>query len=269
MTTISVVVPVSVQKFGIRLDNCLASVRRQVGPFQKEIIVAWVWRRSKGKKGKWKGNSATHRVRLQKTCKEYGAKLVEGNIPRGLWNPSFARNLGFREARGGILCCLDADAVLPPGMLRCVEEAIRKERNTAVRAPTRMKNAGPRGSVFRPGAPPKVIRTGMRIGKVAPGPGSLIAASREAVFAIRGWDERFLGYGPADWDYFKRLVQWGCKPRTTVRLAGLYALHQYHKPRGEVKDKRARGRNRRIYQETLSGVRGPVRNENQRWGGEL
>lgn len=266
---ISVVVPVSVQKFGPRLENCLASVRRQNVPAEVEIIVAWVWRRSQGKNGKWRGNSDKHRARLKKTCKKYGAKLVEGNIPGGPWEPSFARNLGFREATGGILCCLDADAVLHLGTLRCILEAIKMHRETVVRAPTRMKNAGPAAAAFQPGAHPKKFQKAMLYGKVAPGPGSLIAAPREAVFGIRGWDERFYGYGPADWDYFQRLVQWGCRPRTTVQEANIYAVHQYHKPRREAKNKRLRARNRKLYKETLSGKRGSARNKNRKWGGEL
>lgn len=263
MRGISVVVPVSASKLGRRLDNCLASVHRQAVPVPVEIIVAWVIRRNQSKK-----NVKKHRKLLRATCKRYGAKLVEGAIPGKLWEPSFSRNLGFREATGGILCCLDADAVLPQGMLRCIWKAIRDERKTVIRAPTRMKNAGPSGACFRPGAPWKVVNKAMLYGKVAPGPGSLIAAPREAVFGIRGWDERFLGYGPADWDYYRRLAQWGCRRRTTAQEARLYALHQYHRPRREVSDKRSRARNRKLYRETLLGERSPVRNRNNRWGGE-
>jgi len=256
MKTMSVIVPVSWGKAGRRLDNCLASVQRQNGPFDVEIIVVWVWKKK----------NAKHRRALKRACKKRGAKLVEGRI-HGAWRPSYARNIGFRASTGGILCCLDADAVLHPGTLACVYRAMRVQRKTVVRAPTRMKKEGPRGKAFQPGALEKTVRQEMRLGKMAPGPGSLIAAPREAVFGIRGRDERYVGYGPADWDYFWRLVQWGCRKRTTAQEEKIYAIHQFHKPRRDVANKKLRERNRKLYRETKKGKNSPVRNK-KGWGGQ-
>jgi len=101
--------------------------------------------------------------------------------------------------------------------------------------------------MFRPDTPARAIRRAMRSGKIAPGPGSLIVAPREAVFGIRGWDESFLGYGPADWDYWDRLIAWGCRPV----VAKLHALHQWHRPRFETRNEKLKQRNRAIYRRAL------------------
>lgn len=245
--TVSVIVPVSWNKVGRRLDNCLASVRRQSGVGQVEIVLVWLRR---------KGIPEQLRV-VSKKARRYQARLIRRRFA-GPWPPSLARNLGFRAAKGGILACLDVDAVLHPLALKEAVDAIREERLTAVRAPTRMKTLSPKSRVFRPGTPARAIRRAMRSGKIAPGPGSLIVAPREAVFGIRGWDESFLGYGPADWDYWDRLVAWGCRPV----VAKLHALHQWHRPRFETRNEKLKQRNRAIYRRAL-----PERNPGG-WGGK-
>lgn len=255
---ITVVVPISPDRVGQRLDNCVASVRaqRRVGV---AIIVVCLWRATAGV-----GKVVEP---LQKLSDDYDARIIYWRNPSRLWGPALSRNVGFRRADGDILASLDADAVLHPGTLLHVQQAIWNERRTVVRAPTRMKNSGPSASVFRPGFAVRTFNKAMRSGKVAPGPGSLIAAPREAVYGIKGWDEFFVGYGATDWDFVRRLEQWGCRSRTTVQLARIYALHQAHERTSAQKvPEKVLKRNRERYELTCSGTLSPKRNK-KKWGG--
>jgi GT2 family glycosyltransferase len=175
----------------------------------------------------------------------------------GLYPPSLARNVGLRRIKGNILFTLDADSIIHPETLRTCRREIEKCHGKAfVRVRTSRANFPLENPVFPAAA---------RKDSYASGPGGCIAAPRSAIRKIHGWDEAFVGYGAADWDYVKRLEKVGLK-EVVLPHAGapdILVLHQKHPP-NRMREHEARQRNRRLYEQTLI-QENPVRNDDS-WG---
>jgi len=177
---------------------------------------------------------------------------------RGLYPPSLARNVGLSRARGDILVTLDADSLIPPDTIRTCRWEIEQSDNQAFVRVRTSQFGFPTGK-----ATP--FRKAVEKDQYAPGPGGCIAAPRKNVRRIRGWDEQFVGYGAADWDYVTRLKKSGLHEVVLPKSDGkkIVVLHQSHKYNRSV-ELAARARNRKIYEHTLEREN-PVRNDVS-WG---
>ena len=214
---ISVVTPISTVKYVERLQACLASVRKQSYPQHRiEVLLVYLVR-----------DSVNEDLEpLLKLCEQHAATLIEYRNPEKAWTPSLSRNVGYRRATGQILVSLDADAVLDPRTFKVAERRMRGGKK-AVRVRTSLVPYPPGSGLFFD-LRPQVFQKSVDVGAKAPGPGCCIMAPRKGVFKIHGWDENFVGYGPADWDFVKRLSKAGYRVINLSKTDGIWTLHQHH-----------------------------------------
>jgi glycosyltransferase involved in cell wall biosynthesis len=250
---VSVVIPFSSVDYVGRLRSCLRSLDAQeaVGI---DLVLSVLHRNET--KNLWPLLEMIGRRRFTIVFQSFKGKH---------WLPSLSRNAGFRYASESLVGCLDADAVLHPWTLRETVKAIRDSKGKGiVRVATKMMPQRPGDPVFDDFRPEVFSRNASAYGKEAEGPGCLIVAPRSRVVAVRGWDERYIGYGPADWDYFKRLCM---GPFHAVNLAvktGIWSMHQAHSNKGKIDSERQK-KNRELYYDVRAG-RGVVA-PNEKWGG--
>jgi len=248
---VSVVIPISSAEYIARLRACLNSVLQQTYPSDKiEILVTLLTPRS----------TASSAKGLKPFCEKHGATLIRHVHGEGAWPPSLSRNVGYRQATGDILVSLDADGVLDK---RTFASAVARmeERKCAVRVRTSLTPRAPGAPVFFQLGRERFRRT-VDLGRKAPGPGCCILAPREAVWAIHGWDEKFVGYGPADWDFVGRLEKAGWPVVNLSKTDEVWTLHQEHK---RILGTPRQDRNRAYYEKSKL-KRSPVRNLDG-WGG--
>lgn len=216
LSTVSVVVPISSVTYVPRIRNSIGSIRAQHYPQELvTVIVPYLT----------KGGTETLQP-LLRVLWDCDATLVPHRYPSGHWRPSLSRNVGFRRAPGEVLACLDADATVHP--LALVTAADCAKGGAPARVRTKMLKQGPRDPMFRDWTLEGFSRS-QQSGRPAAGPGSLIVASEWDVHAVHGWDERYVGYGPADWDYVLRLERRACRQAVDVSdRFGYWCLHQAH-----------------------------------------
>jgi glycosyltransferase involved in cell wall biosynthesis len=248
---ISVVIPTSSASYTDRLRLCLDSVRAQTVPDQYLDIVITCLQHVDDK------SDLTPLVELARL---YDATLVFYRDQCKKWQPSLSRNIGFRRAPCRIVACVDADTVLHPQTLEAAARHILAG-GRAVRVPTRLMSHGPEHPVFRQ-LGRKTYEENVLKGKAAHGPGCVIVAPAGKIHRIRGWDERYIGYGPADWDYVKRLEMSGLDIIDLAKSDGIWSMHIDHPRAVSNKDVQ---RNRAIYAE-LETSTDPARNK-KTWGG--
>jgi len=215
---VSVVIPISSVEYITRLRACVNSVVEQTYPREKiEILVTLLTQELKV--------NSINRIRM--FCDENGATLVHHVHGKKSWPPSLSRNVGYRQATGDILVSLDADGVLDKRTFAAAV-ARMKMKKCAVRVRTSLTPRAPGMPIFFQLGTQRFRRT-VELGRKAPGPGCCILAPREAVWAIRGWDEEYVGYGPADWDFVERLEKAGYPVVNLSETDDIWTLHQDHK----------------------------------------
>ena len=141
-----------------------------------------------------------------------GCRAVFAYCPEPLFRKCWAMNVGFRQSSGGTLVFHDADVLAPPGMLESIAARILSGSQAAkpsfsvldlTREATEAVHSG--GIAALEKAP-----AGRRRPRSAPG-GS-IAVTRERFAAVRGYNERFAGWGGEDDEFLLRLRAQGCDP---------------------------------------------------------
>lgn len=253
MSLISVVVPISSAEYIIRLKACLNSVRKQDFPQGDiEILVTLLTNK--------KPVQTDERIRLLNFCADHGARLIEHVHDKGAWPPSLSRNVGYRQAKGDILVSLDADGVLDRRTFRVATRWL-KDCKCAVRVRTSLVSKPPDHDLFFK-LDPEDFKRSVALGKKAPGPGCCILATRAAVEKIHGWDEAFVGYGPADWDFVDRLEKADYYIVSLSDSDGIWTLHQNHK---RILGTTLQHNNRAYYAESKER-KDPLRNR-KGWGG--
>ena len=220
MPVISVVVPISSAQYIPRLKACLNSVREQDYPQHDiEILITFLTKKERALQ--------SQRILLSCFCSDYDAELLEHVHDKPAWPPSLSRNVGYRRAEGDILVSLDADGVLHRQTFQVAVDWMNNHK-CAVRVRTSLVPKPPGDPLFFKLDPDDFNRS-VDLGKKAPGPGSCILAPREAVETIHGWDEAYVGYGPADWDFVERLDKAGWPVINLSAMNGIWSLHQHHK----------------------------------------
>lgn len=242
---LSVVIPVR-NRSGTRLDNCLRSLRWQVGVGSSEIdvIVSDL------------GSDPEHRDAIDAAARQHSARVVRVESTK-IWNRSWALNVGIRSAHGARVMCTDADMIFSPDFLKRVLAA------------------------FVEGAKPLVLCRCHDLPESVPerpwqvddftwlkeqaelrdtvGTGACQVATRSFFEEVRGYDEKYVFWGNEDKDMVVR-----------AELSGLAAhwleeptcmLHQWH-PTMKLDKKWLRFKNRMRYRFTKTTL---VKNK-KRWG---
>lgn len=259
----SIIIPTSGPAYVGRLQNCLASIVSSMWeglpPF--EVILTYMYKVDTRPEFSWYTGLRSSRGKL------INMYLLPHEYKAVDWVPSLARNVGFRRAHGQVLVSVDADSYLHPDLLMACVQVVKS--GGFARARTKMLKRPSDDSIFKNVAPDNMRQAFEDVkdeGHFGQGPGCVIAASAQHVRAIRGWDERFVGYGAADHDFVLRLRQLGVDeivfPNTSNAC---YVIHQYHKPIRKDVAQKLRKKNRRYFEDTKKRGK-PTRND-KFWGG--
>jgi len=248
---ISVLIPTSGSFYKKRLEACLSSVANQTMD-RRYINITLMCLEHEEKQGNLGGL-----VELAVKC---NAAIVFYKHKKSFWPPSLSRNIGIRRAPSKLLAFVDADAVLHPQTFDTALQIIGSKKK-AVRVPTKLMPYRAGHSVFNNLTVKRFEKNAVQ-GKEAKGPGCCIIARTEDVYAIHGWDEQYVGYGKADWDFVDRLKKSGVPVANLAKQRGIWSMHQDHDRKISQTTVAA---NRRIYAK-IDGTKTPIRNR-MSWGG--
>lgn len=249
MTDLSIVIPTSGPRYVDRLTNCLSSIRQQEFSGTVEVLITYMYRAGETPDFSW--------------FQGLGVSVIPCEYTAPAWVPALSRNVGFRRSTGGVLASVDADSYLHPGTFSALASIVGKKTFVTVR--TRMLGYPPSHEMFKAPLRRELFTAHRNESKFGDGPGCIIAATRRSVYAIRGWDERFIGYGAADHDFVNRLRKLGLRQvDLPTASCDVYTIHQYHAPSWKAANETLRRRNHQYYDQNKA-ARNPTRND-RFWG---
>ena len=219
--TMSVVVCASGDRYAARVRRCFDSIRRQVGVRHQDIeIVLMVARRPSDSEGISK---------LRHIAKAYNATVVRESYKAKGYNYAFARNAAARHCTGAVLCFLDADVILDSSTFQQMFRRITN--NSFVLVFCAYAPAGGSTDIYQNSNPKKFRKVVDNLRIARAGLGGCVFIPTAVFNVVRGWDEKYVGYGGPDHDMYFRLKQAGFKLIDLTQKAGIKALHQWHKSR--------------------------------------
>lgn len=211
---LSAVIPLR-NRAGLRLENCLRSLRWQEGLEEPVEIVLSDF-----------GSDDTHAREIAALAERYGARVTR-EVTDAVWNRSRALNLGIQAARGAICWATDADMIFQPNFAATVlaEHGRRPGECMVLCRCHDLPEEVPDDRLwsvedFEPLQRRARIRSAM-------GTGACQAAPRAFFERVRGYDEEYVFWGAEDVDMSGR-----------ARIAGLEIvwisartamLHQWHR----------------------------------------
>lgn len=249
-----------------RLRVCLESIERQTMPHHMiDTVVGFVRDTTRDR------DSFILLGKLLALISEYDATIVTGSHELGEWAPSLTRNIPARWSRRECVTFVDIDAVLHPEYCESAYETLAGSDNRAVTVKTKMTRYPFDSKVYA-----KALRSAEAFeamvrnadGNIAPGTGCGTMTTTRLFERVGGLDERFIGYGPTDWDFTERLKRLGVEIVDLTETEGLMLAHQHHPrdvqdaPRDSTPSKK---RNTKLMQESMK-AKEYVRN-GAGWGG--
>jgi glycosyltransferase involved in cell wall biosynthesis len=209
---VSVVIPLR-NRGGVRLDNCLRSLRWQdVDPASVEIILSDF------------GSDAPFAAELADLAQGHGARVVRTETSE-IWNRSRALNFGIRAAQGAFVLATDADMIFAPNFLASLlaAQASHDAKAMAVCRCRDLPQSVPERPWTREDYPSLVAQAPYR---EKLGTGACQMAPRAFFEDVRGYDEAYKFWGMEDNDMRHRSGIWGL--RLTWVHDGTSMLHQWH-----------------------------------------
>lgn len=186
------------------------------------------------------------------------AKQIDG-LPEGVrhihlphpedpagWHKSWAYNKGVEAARADIVVCHDGDILVPADYAREILKFIRSEDYEVVHLQRflfclnqqdtdRLIETNRLEDAYRP----ERVRQNWQ--------GGTLAIRKDAFFQVGGYDERFVGWGGEDNEFFDR-----CQTLRSWRYGYLPFIHLWHPPQTEKVENSARGKAFSMLDERLS-----------------
>jgi glycosyltransferase involved in cell wall biosynthesis len=209
---VSVVIPMR-DRGGVRLDNCLRSLRWQdVDPSRIEIVISDF------------GSNANQLPAIRALAARHGARLVE-TPAAGSWNRAKALNIGIRAARGTIVLCTDADMIFQENFLSTVLSAFDRHGGRVIALsrtwdlPSSVAERHWEQSEF-----PALKNLGRM--RQTSGTGACQAAPRTFYEFGHGYDEKLLYWGFEDGDMLARARRFGLEPLWISDKTSM--VHQWH-----------------------------------------
>jgi glycosyltransferase involved in cell wall biosynthesis len=210
--TLSVIIPIR-NRSGVRLENCLRSLRWQaVPPGTLEMLLSDF------------GSSPDEARNIADLATKYDARVIRSDTDE-IWNRSKALNIAIREAGGEYTLCTDADMIFEESFVSTVLGRLTgSEQPVLVVCRCRdLPDMGPERLFEREEYDALRARATMR---QAAGTGACQAARTEWFHRIRGYDEKYLFWGFEDKDTVHRALKSG------LTLSWIHddtsMLHQYH-----------------------------------------
>ena len=216
MTGHTVVVPLR-NRWGVPLRNCLRSIVLQTRPPDELIIADY-------------GSTPENHQKALKITAEFKPTVYRFQAAGGPWNRSTARNIGIRRSRGEYVTCLDADLIMAPRVLEKVA-LIHSSRPDVylISRVRRLKNLAIDPDALELPRDYRRLREAPFY-QLSEGWGGLMSASKQWFFKVRGFDERFRGWGWEDVDLWKRARrdQMHCLRLDDFGWDDCEVYHQYH-----------------------------------------
>jgi glycosyltransferase involved in cell wall biosynthesis len=215
--SLSVIVPVR-DRSGVRLENCLRSVRwQQIDQTRVEIIVSDFGSHPEHVRSV-DGLAATYRCRLLRVA------------TREVWNRSRALNIGIRAAQGDYVLCTDADMIFAPNFLAVTLAAHHGagDRSFVVCRCHDLPQSVPLRLWGEEDFPQLSARASLR---QTAGTGACQSAARSFFERVRGYDEKYLFWGKEDTDMLVRAMHYGLDLIWIDSQTRM--LHQWHRKRKE------------------------------------
>lgn len=213
--SLSVIIPVR-NCSGLRLSNCLRSLRwQQVDAAELEIILSDC------------GSEPEHQRALDELAEPVGARIVR-TPAAGSWNRSRALNLGIRAARAEFLLCTDADMLFAENFVPAVLGAHRgSSHELMVHCQCHdLSSEAPERAWASADFPALRAQASARPTRAT---GACQSAGRAFFERVRGYDERYLGWGYEDLDMTSRARRAGLEIRWVSEETSM--LHQWHPTR--------------------------------------
>lgn len=218
---LTVVLPIR-NRSGVRLENCLRSLRWQDGMSNDdiEILISDF------------GSSAEHREAVVSVAKTYNARVQYTSVD-GLWNRSRALNIGVKRATGHYTLCTDVDMIMAPTFLRVLMDT-QKELNGRGFLLCQSRDLGP--ETEGKSIPLDEYDAYLKTTTMRPtyGMGGCQCGETSWFHSVRGYDEGYTYWGAEDTDMVGRaerdgrIIQW-----VTDKTAMIHQWHQttkYDKP---------------------------------------
>jgi len=208
---ISVVIPVR-NRSGIRLDNCLKSLKWQELPEgAMEVLVCDY------------GSEPEHASSVDKLVAKHDVRLVREQTDAP-WNKSIILNIGIQQARGALVMCTDADMVFSADFIAGV--LALNERDGAAMVVSRCLDL-PESTADA--VCDKVGFEAMRAKasvRQTCGTGACQAAPKSFFEEVRGYDQAYKHWGAEDDDMLHRAGRYGLEIRWMPESTAM--LHQWH-----------------------------------------
>lgn len=209
---LTAIVPIR-NRSGVRLENCLRSLRWQEGVDHDriEIVVSDF------------GSNAEHRQSIRELTEKYKVRLVE-TFTDEVWNRSRALNIGIQASSGDIAFCTDVDMIFAPNYLRTILDAHANasERLMVLCRCHDLPESVPEKLWSREDFEGLYAQSSMRQTR---GTGACQAASLSFFEHARGYDEKYVYWGAEDVDMATRAEAYGLKHHW---MEGTSMLHQWH-----------------------------------------
>ena len=220
---ISAVIPLR-NRTGIRLENCLRSLRWQKlpAPAELEIVLSDF------------GSDPEHASSIETLAKKYDARVVRTRTAE-TWNRSRALNVALRSVRSPISFCTDADMLFEGSFVPTILDELRNAPGRAlVLCRCRdLPDLGPERPFEERDYPELKAQATMR---VAMGTGACQATSTDWFNSVGGYDEKYVYWGFEDKDMVHRAAKAGLELHWIHERTSM--LHQWH-PK-TIADRRAR-----------------------------
>lgn len=154
-----------------------------------------------------------------------GCRLVFAYCPDAMFRKSWAMNVGFRHSAGDMLVFHDADIIAPEDMLESIAARLGPDCS-AVKPSYSVVDTDPaQGEYLRSRgqrASRKILSESRRLRNA---PGGSIAVTRKQFLKVRGFNEKFVGWGGEDDEFLLRLRAYGDNPPDL----GCKLIHIWHK----------------------------------------
>lgn len=208
---VSVVIPVR-NRGGVRLDNCLRSLRWQsVDSSAYEVLISDF------------GSDPEALADVRQRAAANDVRVVHTPTEE-VWNRARALNIGIQETRGEFVFCTDADMIFADNFLETILDVLGRRPRTMIHCGCNDLPESVPEQLWTRGDLDELFQRSTR--RATRGTGACQAALREFFFEVRGYDEQFRFWGYEDLDMTSRATCYGLDVEWISERT--YMLHQWH-----------------------------------------